>query len=445
MNFRIEDARGQCYDGAATMSGTKTGVATQFKSLNGKMLFTHCYGHALNLAIKDACFKVDCLKETFETVYEICNLVEKSPQRDTKLTELREKFKNESKGVHSFCPTRWTVRGETLKSINDNHDELLELWTWSLSVLKDTAMKARITGVSTVMKKFSFYFGCCLGVCLLRQTDNLSKTLQDPRLSAVEGQAVATKVLDTLRKDRNDEGFAMFWQALMIRKENFPEIADPVLPRKRKIPQRFEDGSTGHFFETPEDHYRKIFYEAYDNVINGIEVRFDQEDFKIYVNLQEVILRSFNGVENADTLEKTMEMYKGDFDEFCLETQLKLLPSVAQDAGYQVGKVDVADALKILRNLDVAEKRLLSEVIILAKLLLVAPATNAVSERSFSALKRLKTYLRSTTGDNRLNHLMMIHVHQDKTDELDLRTIANEFIAANDNRKRVFGLLKNKD
>ena len=29
MNLKIENARGQCYDGAAAMAGTKTGVATQ--------------------------------------------------------------------------------------------------------------------------------------------------------------------------------------------------------------------------------------------------------------------------------------------------------------------------------------------------------------------------------------------------------------------------------
>jgi hypothetical protein len=46
------------------------------------------------------------------------------------------------------------------------------------------------------------------------ETDNLSKTLQNPRLFAAEGQAVAAKVLETLRTDRNDEGFAMFWQVL---------------------------------------------------------------------------------------------------------------------------------------------------------------------------------------------------------------------------------------
>ena len=153
-------------------------------------------------------------------------------------------------------------------------------------------------------------------------------------------------------------------------------------------------------------------------------------------------MRSFNGKDNNDALEKTVAMYKDD--EFSLQTQLKLLPSIAQDAGYRVGEINIADALKIFRSLEVNKRLLLSEVLILAKLVIVSPATNAVSERSFSALKRLKSYLRSTTGDNRLNHLMVLHVHQDKTDRLDLKKVANEFVGNNDNRKRVFGFFKDK-
>ena len=38
MGLKIENARGQCYDGAATMSGTKRGVATQIKSLKQESL-----------------------------------------------------------------------------------------------------------------------------------------------------------------------------------------------------------------------------------------------------------------------------------------------------------------------------------------------------------------------------------------------------------------------
>ena len=76
----------------------------------------------------------------------------------------------------------------------------------------------------------------------------------------------------------------------------------------------------------------------------------------------------------------------------------------------------------------------------LVKLLLVMPATNAESERSFSAVRRIKTYLRSTMSQQRLNHLMLLHVHKSYTDKLNLVDIANDFIADNEHRKRMFGM-----
>ena len=47
------------------------------------------------------------------------------------------------------------------------------------------------------------------------------------------------------------------------------------------------------------------------------------------------------------------------------------------------------------------------------KLILVSPATNGVSERIFSALKRLKTACRSTMSDPRLNNLMTLYINRD--------------------------------
>ena len=45
------------------------------------------------------------------------------------------------------------------------------------------------------------------------------------------------------------------------------------------------------------------------------------------------------------------------------------------------------------------------------------PVSNATAERSFSALKRLKTYLRSTMGEERLTGLALLHVN--KSTEVD--------------------------
>ena len=139
------------------MAGKTLGVAVQFKKLNTKMLYTHCHGHALNLAVKDACFKVDMLKMTFEMTREICKLVKESPQRNNRLEEIRKTTKNQAKSVHSFCPTRWTVRGETLDSIINNYEQLMSLWEWSLQKLTNTEMKARIHGAISHMKKFDFF------------------------------------------------------------------------------------------------------------------------------------------------------------------------------------------------------------------------------------------------------------------------------------------------
>ena len=144
MNLKLDNARGQCYDGAKVISGEKAGVATQIKAINSKCLYTHCYGHALNLSVKDACTKIQCLKDTFYTANEICKLVNKSPQRETYLRKLRIQSGNKEKSVHAFCPTRWTVRGATLASIIDNHNELMSLWEHSLSITNDTEMKAEL-------------------------------------------------------------------------------------------------------------------------------------------------------------------------------------------------------------------------------------------------------------------------------------------------------------
>ena len=86
------------------MGGAKTGVATQIKSINPKFLFTHCYGNALNLAVGDVFKNVPQLREALETAYEICKLIKKSPKRNTKIDELRNKTKNDSKSIHALCP-----------------------------------------------------------------------------------------------------------------------------------------------------------------------------------------------------------------------------------------------------------------------------------------------------------------------------------------------------
>ena len=40
---------------------------------------------------------------------------------------------------------------------------------------------------------------------------------------------------------------------------------------------------------------------------------------------------------------------------------------------------------------------------------------------------------------SRLNHLMLLHVHKDLNDDLDLTACANDFVSANEHRFNIFG------
>lgn len=62
------------------------------------------------------------------------------------------------------------------------------------------------------------------------------------------------------------------------------------------------------------------------------------------------------------------------------------------------------------------------------RLLLTYPMTVCVAERSFSGLRRLKTYLRGNMTQKTLNDYAMLHIHKDIALALDLDDIVDEFI-----------------
>lgn len=61
------------------------------------------------------------------------------------------------------------------------------------------------------------------------------------------------------------------------------------------------------------------------------------------------------------------------------------------------------------------------------KLTLTAPVTSASSERSFSKLKLIKTLIRSTMRQERLQNLMTLACEKDLTDQIDLEYIVTKW------------------
>jgi len=142
------------------MCGSKSGVVTRLHAVEPRAVFTHCYEHSLNLACSDAIKQCKLMQDALDTSYEIIKLIKKSPGCEAIFKKLKAEMDCDSPtpGIHVLCPTRWTVRAASLKSIIDNFEILVKAWEMSLERVKDTEIKARIQGVATQMMKFDFYF-----------------------------------------------------------------------------------------------------------------------------------------------------------------------------------------------------------------------------------------------------------------------------------------------
>ncbi len=341
--------------------------------------------------------------------------------------------------LHQFvlCPTRWTVRGESLASIIANYTELQSLWERALLSTSDTDMKARIRGIESQMEKFRFLFGLLLSEMILRHTDKLSQTLQSPDLSSVEGHEVAMLTVKTLQTLRSDANYDLFWKKVEGRRSEW-DVEEPQLPRRHKTPRRYEEGSSeGSFHTTVEGLYRQSYFEVIDFAVSSITDRFDQDGFRVYSNVEQLLFKASSGQNYENEFSVVCDFYE-DLDREELESQLKVFQTLCKEKMETGERPSVKLLKKILLSLSPAQRSLLNVVILAFHILLVMPATNATSERSFSALRRIKSYLRSTMTQRRLNHLMLLHYHQDLTDLLNMQEVANDFISAKEQRSTVF-------
>ena len=144
----------------------------------------------------------------------------------------------------------------------------------------------------------------------------------------------------------------------------------------------------------------------------------------MYANMEQVLLNA---------------VYGDDFNHEKLEIQLKTLVS-----NIDKDRKTLKEIIEYLRSLPIVSQKLLSEIIVLAKLILVMPVTNASSERSFISLKQIKTYLRNTMLQPRLNWLRMLHVHKEEADVFELPDIADEFVSKSETSERAREILINQ-
>ena len=132
-------------------------------------------------------------------------------------------------------------------------------------------------------------------------TDNLSNALQRETISSIEGLETKMKTYETFKSMRNIDSADCFFEIVKQKTANHNFINEPILPRKRKSPnykslndffivESQSPKAQPHFPSSSKEHYRAIFFEVLDLVINSIQNRFDQPSFKVFLNLESLLI-----------------------------------------------------------------------------------------------------------------------------------------------------------
>lgn len=170
-------------------------------------------------------------------------------------------------------------------------------------------------------------------------------------------------------------------------------------------------------------YYRLEYFKVLDTALAELSSRLNQDGLHIYEQLEQCLL--------TGNINDTCRQYP-EIDVAILSVQLPMFK-----LQFKYNSTD--EAVNALRSC-VSEVRILfSQVETLIRLLLVVPATSCEAERSFSGLRRLKTWLRSTMTQERLNSVAVCNVHRSYIDKIDLHALANDFINFNERREQLFG------
>ena len=128
-------------------------------------------------------------------------------------------------------------------------------------------------------------------------------------------------------------------------------------------------------------------------------------------------------------MEEIVQHFKDDLIKPDLLTELKMPKNISPDK--------IPFTYSAFKGRISHYKSIFPQTYKLLQLLLIMPATSATAERSFSSLRHVKTYLRTTMKQDRLNHLMMIYIHKDKA--INIEEAMDDFIVLDNERMQVFG------
>ncbi|XP_048503020.1 uncharacterized protein LOC125498784 [Beta vulgaris subsp. vulgaris] len=203
---------------------------------------------------------------------------------------------------------------------------------------------------------------------------------------------------------------------------------EPIFPQRRIIRRKinFDENSDTPSVELSGEESFRVTYFLYlvDQAVVSLEKRFEQYQeyesiFGFLFNLRK--LQSLDHLTLLSCCNNFEEAIKhndqSDINGKELYVEVDFLRGILPHE-----KMGPIDMLNFLKGIDC-----FPNVSVAYRILLTIPVTVASAERSFSKLKLLKSYLRSTMVQERLNGLALIAIENDLLETIQYEDLVDEF------------------
>jgi hypothetical protein len=264
----------------------------------------------------------------------------------------------------------------------------------------------------------------------------LCQTLQQKSIDILNA-ASQVSTTQLLIQQRREDG----WEPLLATVKSFCEENDIDIPdmnahysRARGRSRRQDEGS----LTTVEHHFRvDIFTAAIDFQLQELKNRFGEQAVELLTLSVALSPKdAYKSFKIDDICKLAEKFYPKDFNKqerFCLKFQLEHYKlDVPKHSDFQ----NMSTLSELCRGLaDSGKSKIYPLIDRLIRLVLTLPVSTATTERAFSAMKLIKTRLRSRMEDEFLADHMVVYIEKEIAKNFTSEMIMDEFYSINNRRR----------
>ncbi|CAI6356390.1 unnamed protein product [Macrosiphum euphorbiae] len=323
--------------------------------------------------------------------------------------------------------TRWSSKSNAIKPLST---QIKEVYGVLKNMIANSLNAETSSSAQSLLKNINLTFLFYLDVWnqILGQIDRATKALQIKTLTLDKAASLIQALKNSLQEFRNTEFEENFTRTSTL--VTTLGITNTSMRLKKKKRLELYEGQDDGIHISEVQHLRININNAVDVFINQLNWRYEKlmevaDDFGF---LSGASLYNMSTIELKKAAMDLAMKYEKDINgaEFIDEISdfQNVVKSIIPD---HIKSATVIELLQLIQDYNLKESY--PNVEIVFRIFLTMPVTAATCERSFSKLKLIKNYLRSTMGQERLSNLSILSIENEVAGEINFEDVIDEFAA----------------